>query len=114
MKTEKFISTKTTEDYWDCECKENYIHSKKTVSSCDKCGAYWEDQPDSRIEEVLQMFIGKKIMIVDYYGDDRHLYIIPNRYELECEDNNGEPALWNDEYSQWVSLGYAEKHIVNK
>ena len=42
----------TTERYWDCECKENYIHPK-TQTECSVCGAVVEEQPDSRTNEVL-------------------------------------------------------------
>jgi hypothetical protein len=43
---------KTTEKYWDCECKDNFIHPK-TQSQCNICGALAEEQPDSRINEVV-------------------------------------------------------------
>ena len=43
---------KTTEDYWDCECENDYIHPKGVVW-CNKCKAFAEDQPDSRVSEVL-------------------------------------------------------------
>ena len=42
----------TTEKYWDCECRKNYIHLK-SHAKCDACGAFAEDQPDSRINEVF-------------------------------------------------------------
>ncbi len=42
----------TTEKYWDCECEHNFIHSK-TQTMCHICGAVADDQPDSRINEVL-------------------------------------------------------------
>ena len=44
----------TTPDYWDCECKENYIH-KKEFPSCGVCGAKRDEQPDSRTVEVNKM-----------------------------------------------------------
>ena len=39
------------EDYWDCECLSNYIHSKKKLE-CSKCNSLVDEQPDSRQEEV--------------------------------------------------------------
>ena len=45
-----------TDDYWDCECDENYIHSK-TELSCPKCGALAEEQPDSRVDEVKRLYL---------------------------------------------------------
>ena len=47
------IDIKTTEKYWDCECKENYIHSKEQ-KVCFNCGAIVDNQPDSRIDEVIK------------------------------------------------------------
>ncbi len=42
----------TTNKYWDCECKENYIHPK-SQEACVKCCTKASEQPDSRISEVL-------------------------------------------------------------
>lgn len=51
--TKKYIETvETTEKYWDCECKKNFIHPK-SQQVCFKCNAVAGDQPDSRINEVL-------------------------------------------------------------
>lgn len=41
----------TSDDFWDCECDENYIHSK-LIYHCPECGAEQDDQPDARIEEI--------------------------------------------------------------
>lgn len=43
---------KTTDEYWDCNCMENYIQPKHS-ESCKECGAIKEAQPSSRINEVL-------------------------------------------------------------
>ena len=43
----------TTEHYWDCECKEDYIHSKSQID-CVKCNCAKEDMPDSMIREVVR------------------------------------------------------------
>jgi len=48
-------SVQTNPDYWDCECRENYIH-RKTIPDCMICGARQEDQPDS-LEEEVQAFL---------------------------------------------------------
>ena len=42
-------------NYWDCECKENYIHDK-AQAKCLLCGALQEDQPNSRANEVEEFF----------------------------------------------------------
>lgn len=52
------FTEETTEGYWDCNCDEDFIHSKKETS-CNKCGAKSNDQPDSRINEVVIMNINK-------------------------------------------------------
>lgn len=51
-KDETNIEVQTTEKYWDCECDENFIHSK-SQKECAICGAVAEEQPDSRINEVV-------------------------------------------------------------
>lgn len=43
----------TNPDFWDCECETDYIHPK-SQEKCKLCGAFAEDQPDSRQEEVLK------------------------------------------------------------
>jgi len=55
MGKDKIINdVRTTEKYWDCECEHNFIHPK-TQSKCSICGALAEEQPDSRINEVLML-----------------------------------------------------------
>lgn len=45
----------TDPDYWDCECKDNYIHKKSDILYCSICGTYEEDQPDSRVNEIVKL-----------------------------------------------------------
>lgn len=42
----------TTPEYWDCECLTNFIHPK-SQKTCFKCCTRADEQPDSRISEVL-------------------------------------------------------------
>jgi len=42
-----------TDEYWDCECEKNFIHLR-SQESCPVCKAEQEDQPDSRVSEVLK------------------------------------------------------------
>lgn len=51
---EKTNDVKTTEKYWDCECKYNFIHPKTQIQ-CNICGALAEERPDSRVNEVLTL-----------------------------------------------------------
>lgn len=50
---------KTTDQYWDCECKDNYINRSDKETVCPICGATREDMPDSRIDEVWKHWINK-------------------------------------------------------
>lgn len=38
-------------DFWDCECRYFYIHSKRE-ESCPRCGVHRDEMPDSRINEI--------------------------------------------------------------
>lgn len=50
----------TNSRYWDCACKKNYIHLKKIGNYCPKC-KYWENEmPDSRVNEIVDMYDAKK------------------------------------------------------
>ena len=42
-----------TDEYWDCECEKDFIHLR-SQESCLICKAEQEDQPDSRVLEVLK------------------------------------------------------------
>jgi hypothetical protein len=45
----------TTSMFWNCQCPSNSVHSKDQPR-CERCGADAQDQPDSRITDVLQLF----------------------------------------------------------
>ena len=51
------MTHETDINYWDCECQENYIHSK-SKELCPICGVNREDQPDSLVKEV-ELKIGR-------------------------------------------------------
>jgi len=42
----------TNDDYWDCECKEEYIHARSKGNYCPRCGRFEQEQPDSRENEL--------------------------------------------------------------
>ena len=48
--------TITTPLYWDCECRNNFIHPH-CVSRCKHCGVYADEQPDSRIAEIIKQLL---------------------------------------------------------
>ena len=53
------VRIKTTDDYWDCECNEDYIHPK-SQETCLKCGCVSDEQPDSLVNEVNLMLKKKE------------------------------------------------------
>ena len=42
----------TDPKYWDCACKDNYIHRKSERLQCTYCGATEDEMPDARTEEI--------------------------------------------------------------
>ena len=49
----------TNNNFWDCECESNYIHTKST-RLCPHCNAESDEQPDSRQSEVEALVYLKK------------------------------------------------------
>tara|TARA_R110002020_G_scaffold427853_1_gene637279 strand:- start:310 stop:495 length:186 start_codon:yes stop_codon:yes gene_type:complete len=45
--------SETNPHYWDCECDDNFIHSKSDTLVCEKCGTTDEDQPDSVQADII-------------------------------------------------------------
>ena len=80
---------KLNDNFWDCECKADYIQYKHTLK-CRKCGCRKEDQPDSRAEEVdayfndtVQMFtIWDLVAWHTHYSAD------------ECYPEQGHDSFW--------------------
>mgnify|MGYP001182726444 CR=1 FL=1 len=54
MEPVEYPIEQTHQEYWDCECEQNYIHSKYHKTSCDVCDTNMEDQPDSMRSEVAK------------------------------------------------------------
>jgi len=52
MSTEIIGDIVLTSEYWDCECEENYIHTRSEKKCC-ICGAFRSDQPLARLSEVV-------------------------------------------------------------
>jgi len=42
----------TVSEFWDCECTEEYIQHK-SMRICLACSTTQNDQPDSRLDEVI-------------------------------------------------------------
>lgn len=45
-------------EYWDCECEKDYIHPI-SERICVKCTRWNDNQPDSRLNEVVEKLIGE-------------------------------------------------------
>jgi len=76
----------TTENYWDCECEQDYIHAKNE-QLCSRCYAIPDDQPDSRIDEVFEQF--------GHYGDNKFklgIYVSMVFIPIEVEAGDIEEA----------------------
>lgn len=50
--TRRVLFDFTTEEYWDCECDDDYIRPA-SQDRCPKCGAEHDERPDSHTVEVL-------------------------------------------------------------
>jgi len=46
----------TDPNYWDCECRDKYIHLKARLQKCKRCSTRHQDQPDSRINEIKAFY----------------------------------------------------------
>ena len=76
----------TTKNYWDCECEQNYIHSKNE-QLCSHCYAIPDEQPDSRVDEVFKEF--------GHYGDKKFklgIYVSMVFIPIEVEADDIEEA----------------------
>lgn len=60
-------------DYWDCECKDDFIH-RKEETFCKVCQKFAEEQPESRVNEVKKLLESEynniiyQIDVVDCFG----------------------------------------------
>jgi len=51
VKAERVGDVETTEEFWDCECPEDFQHPK-AEETCPKCKASRDSQPDSHVNEL--------------------------------------------------------------
>jgi len=47
---------RTHDDYWDCDCDQDYIHLKSKSYRCGICDSTEDESPDSRVNEVADYF----------------------------------------------------------
>ena len=97
MKKEKIGKVVTTPDYWDCECRGKYIHTKSSVI-CDYCGAVASEQPDSREDEV-QAIIDELTQKSNEWGE-----------KAGKTDGHMQPCI--DEYSDEELKDWSDSEIV--
>jgi len=68
-----------TDMYWDCECKSNYI-KPSDLDECPICDARREEQPDSRVNEVIARNLPLPKAVMDaWYDANRGLREYPQR-----------------------------------
>lgn len=77
----------TTTQYWDCECKEDYIRPRE-MDVCPICWAYREDQPDSRVNEVEEAGLPISKLTEEEYNelDDLYAHYYSDDYLLSRGD----------------------------
>lgn len=103
--------TPTTDKYWDCECEKDYIHDKRHLFKCNKCGAIEPDMPDSIVSEVW----GKHIETVRLAFYTIYGLLMPNYGEVEIkkipkDKLNSEADIRtavrykNDKWSKWERI----------
>ena len=88
---------KLCNNFWDCECDKNFIHSKNQ-DTCPECGAVQEEQPDSRVDEVLK---DNRFQVMKSY-----VVKAITKYDLvEFDDDNGT-------YTRIKTLKEKENNII--
>jgi hypothetical protein len=95
---DKPMNIYTTEEYWDCECQDSepYIHPK-SENTCLKCGSYSEDQPDSRVGEVLKhlQFSGTREDYYRFRNTLRYNNELDAERQLEVEESIAELLFYD-------------------
>lgn len=99
-------SCTTNDNYWDCECEENYIHSKE-FTYCPKCNSVPFEMPDSREGEIKYGYIpeeetGKRFNHQQVNFDLEKLYYFDEiEIKKSCLDTKENGKVWtidvNDE-----------------
>jgi len=60
--------------FWDCECKDNYIHPKDEPM-CQVCGKHQDEQPDSIVVEVEKFLKNTQFARMDINPKDLSLHM---------------------------------------
>lgn len=59
------LMSKTDDQYWDCECPEDYIHLKKEIRICVTCHQTENDSPDSMKSEIVTYLSNQLARLTD-------------------------------------------------
>ena len=51
----------TTDAYWDCECRENFVHRRGKETVCNKCKATASESPDSPYNYVENLLLTEEL-----------------------------------------------------
>ena len=94
----------TNDLYWDCECKDDYIHHKLKGNRCPRCGMSESEMPDSHENELylykpeddcaVQICPGVK----DIYGGPgpRLMRVLEAKAKLSQKQLEAEAAAWEE------------------
>lgn len=91
-----------TDQYWDCECQDNYIHPR-SVKVCKICQAQQDDQPNSRVTEVLSQ--GLPLLpdfvldLLESTFDGKAAEVIAIKYG----ETGYYPTTWGRQTREWVA-----------
>ena len=72
----------TTENYWDCECEDEYIHPAKELY-CIKCDRLAKNQPDSIYAEVASYLLETDIREFDKMHSEMFDEVMANLNQLK-------------------------------
>ncbi|MFA5375874.1 MAG: hypothetical protein WC455_09045 [Dehalococcoidia bacterium] len=106
----------TDDRFWDCECKEHFIHPS-FQSRCSICKCEQSEMPSSRVNEILDYYGCKPadlVSLVDIKREDVKQYIIKTVNETgrwgvaTCPGSKGEACGWDQD------LHYALEQLMRR
>ena len=92
----------TVEGYWDCECEDHYIQPVE-LKKCKKCGAFEEDMPESREDEMT--LANMSMHAVEVWAEDAD--IKPSNFYIEPVGNEID-LYWDGHYVTSISTASNE------
>lgn len=91
----------TIDDFWDCECEQNFIHSVKH-KTCSICNRDQVDQPNSRLNEVVKWALdhGKSKVLIENLEITRYI-----RKHLKLPDDFSLTLATLEQYIATIQTG---------